>query len=94
MASVPELVIGPPLIDKNDGTVASTEVTDPLPVPAPIAVRKAAALKALIVLSALNWGNVTALGLVSVNMLLPIVVAPKDVRPVAATKLVAPPSHC
>ena len=54
MAKVPELVIGPPVTDKNDGTVASTEVTEPLPVPAPIAARNAAALNALTVLSALN----------------------------------------
>ena len=36
----------------------------------------------------------TALGLVNVNRFSPIVVAPKDARPVPATKLVAPPSHC
>ena len=29
MAKVPELVIGEPLIDKNDGTVAATDVTVP-----------------------------------------------------------------
>ena len=71
-----------------------TPVTVPLPVPAPIAVRNDAASKAETVLSALNRGNVTALGLVSVNILPPTVVAPKEVRPVAATKLVDPPSHC
>lgn len=30
MAKVPELVIGEPVIDKNDGTVAATEVTVPV----------------------------------------------------------------
>ena len=29
MAKVPELVIGEPVTDKNDGTVAATEVTVP-----------------------------------------------------------------
>ena len=80
--------------DDATGEVAVTPVTDPLPVPAPIAVRNVAASKALTVLSALNRGNVMADGFVSVNMLPPTVVAPSEVRPVAATKLVDPPSHC
>ena len=54
MASVPLVVIGEPVTDKNAGTVAATEVTDPPPEPAPIAVRKASAVKAEMVLSALN----------------------------------------
>jgi hypothetical protein len=62
-------------------------------VPAPIAVRKSDAERALTVLSALNWGNVIADGLVNVNILLPRVVAPNDVLPVAAVSPVAPPSH-
>ena len=34
MAKVPDVVIGEPVIDKNDGTVAATDVT----VPDPLAV--------------------------------------------------------
>lgn len=56
---------------------AATDVTVPLPVPAPIAARKVAASKVLTVLSALIRGKVMALGLVSVKKLLPTVVAPK-----------------
>ena len=81
-------MIGLPLMDKKDGTVADTLVTVPLPVPAPIAVLKFVASKAVTVLSALNRGKVIALGLVSVNKLLPTVVAPKLV--LAAGAVVAP----
>ena len=56
--------------------------------PAPIAVRKVAASRAETVLSALKRGNVIALGLVSVNILLPTVVAPSPV--LAAGAVVAP----
>jgi len=75
---------------------AATEVTVPEveDVPAPIAVLKVAASKAETVLSALNLGNVTAEGFTRVKILLPIVVAPKEVLPVDATKFVFPPSHC
>lgn len=92
--SVPLVVIGLPVTEMPVPAVAATEVTDPPPVPAPIAVRNVAASSADTVLSALNLGNVTALGLVSVNMLPPTVVAPNDVRPVAGTKLVELPSQC
>lgn len=37
MAKVPDVVIGEPLIDKNDGTVAATDVTVPDP-PPPLAL--------------------------------------------------------
>ena len=71
--------------------VPLTEVTVPVPVPTPMAVRKSAALKAETVLSALNRGNVTALGLVRVNMLPPIVVAPRLVRASPAVVALVPP---
>lgn len=74
--------------------VPLTDVTVPLPVPAPMAVRKVAASSVETVLSALIRTKVIALGLGSVKKLPPTVVAPSDVRPVAATRLVAPPSHC
>jgi hypothetical protein len=70
------------------GEVAVTPVTVPLPVPAPIAVRKLAASSVEIVLSAFILGNVTADGFVSVKRLLPTVVAPRLVR--AAVLVVAP----
>jgi len=94
IAKVPELVIGLPATLKNAGTVAATLVTVPvvLEVPAPIAVRNVAASSALIVLSALNRGKVTALGLASVNRLLPTVVAPKLVLAFAAVDAPVPPS--
>ena len=86
---VPVVVIVPPV----KPVPVATLVTVPDPVPAPIAVRKSAADNAETVLSALNLGKVIALGLVIVNRLPPRVVAPRLVRPVAATNPVAPPSH-
>ena len=71
--------------------VPATEETEPPPVPAPMAVRKSAAFKDETVLSALNRGNVTALGLLMVNRLPPSVVAPKFVRAVAAVVPPDPP---
>jgi hypothetical protein len=62
-------------------------------VPAPIALRKLAAVKAETVLSTLNLGKVIAEGLVKVNIDCPMVVPPRLVRPVDATKPVLPPSH-
>lgn len=75
-ANVPVVVMGEPVTDRNEGTDIATEVTVPPPLPAPIAVRKSAALKADTVLFALKRGNVTASGLVRVNILPPSVVAP------------------
>ena len=71
--------------------VPATEVTEPPPEPAPMAVRKSAALKDETVLSALNRGNVTALGLLMMNRFAPSVVAPKFVRAVAAVVAAEPP---
>lgn len=90
---LPEEVTVPVRVMPLTLPVPPTEVTVPSPVPAPIAVRKLVAVSAETLLSALMRGNVIALGLVSVKKLPPTVVAPKDVRPVAATKLVEPPSH-
>jgi hypothetical protein len=61
--------------------------------PAPIALLKLAAVKAETVLSALNRGKVIAEGFVKVNIDCPMVVPPRLVRPVDATKSVLPPSH-
>jgi hypothetical protein len=77
--SVPDEVTGDPETDKMLGRLNPTEVTVPLvlDVPAPIAVLKADADKAVTVLFALNCGKVIASGLESVNKLFPMVVAPK-----------------
>ena len=90
---LPEVVTVPVRVNPLTVPVPETEVTEPPPVPAPMAVRNVGASIVVIVLSALIWTNVIALGLVSVKKLPPTVVAPSDVRPVAATKSVAPPSH-
>lgn len=92
-AKVPEVVIVEGETDKNAGSVNPTDVTVPLDelVPAPIALRKLAASKADTVLSALKRGKVTALGLVRVNMLLPIALAPRLVRAPAASVALVPP---
>ena len=37
MANVPEVVMGEPVTDKNEGTVAATDVTVPPPPPEPLA---------------------------------------------------------
>ena len=40
IANVPDVVIGEPVTDKNDGTVAATLVTEPEPVPTPTPLMK------------------------------------------------------
>jgi len=40
IASVPDVVIGDPVTDRNDGTVAATLVTEPEPVPTPTPLMK------------------------------------------------------
>ena len=62
-------------------------------VSAPIAVLKVAASKKETVLSALVLKKLIADGLIAVNKLVPIVVAPKEVRPIAGISPVVPPSH-
>lgn len=88
---MPDVVIGLPAIESPVGTVIATDVTEP--VPAPIAVRKEAASSEETVLSALKRGKAIAATFVIVNRFEPRVVAPKEVRPVEATKFVEPPSH-
>lgn len=92
-ANVPEAVILAGVTDKNVGTVIPTEVTVPTVelVPAPIAVRKSEAFKAETVLFALKRGNVTASGLVRINILPPTVVAPSSVRAPEAVVAFVPP---
>jgi hypothetical protein len=78
MVIVPDEVTGlPDTVSPVVPPDRATLVTVPLPVPAPIAERNVAASKVDTVLSALNLGNVTALGLVSVKRLPPTVVAPR-----------------
>jgi hypothetical protein len=89
---VPDDVTGPPDVVKPVVPPdTSTLVTEPAPLPAPIAVRKLAASKDETVLSALNRGKVTAEGLVIVNTLEPRVVAPKFVRASGAVVAFVPP---
>jgi hypothetical protein len=87
---LPLVVTVPDKLNPDAVPVPETDVTVPVVelVPAPIAVRNDAASKEETVLSALNRGNVTALGLVIVKRLLPSVVAPRFVR--AAVFVVAP----
>ena len=88
-AIVPLVVIVPPV----RYVPATIEVTVPVVelVPAPMAERNVAASKEETVLSALNLGNVTALGFVIVNKLLPRVVAPRLVRAPPAVEDAVPP---
>ena len=88
-AIVPLVVIVPPVRYEP----ATIEVTVPVVelVPAPMAERNVAASKDETVLSALKRGNVTALGFVIVNRLLPRVVAPKFVRAPDAVEAPEPP---
>jgi hypothetical protein len=70
---------------------AATDVTDPVPVPAPMAVLNVAASSVETELSALMRAKVMELGLGSVKKLDPTVVAPKLVRAVAAVIAPVPP---
>ena len=89
---VPLEVIGPPVsVRPVVPPEPETEVTLPPPVPAPIAVRNAAASSAETVLSALKRGNVIAPGLVRVKRFAPMVVAPNAVRAPAASVAPVPP---
>jgi hypothetical protein len=93
---LPEDVTVPERLRPLTVPVPPTDVTVPvvLEVPAPMAVRKAAASSVLTVLSALIRGNLIAATFASVKRFPPSVVAPNEVRPVAATRFVLPPSHC
>jgi hypothetical protein len=91
--SDPESVTVPVRVSPLTVPVPDTDVTVPEPVPAPMAVLKSDALSVETVLSAFTLGNVIALGLARVKKLLPTVVAPRLVLPVAATRLVEPPFH-
>lgn len=91
IARVPEVVIGEPVTVKPVGTEAATDVTDPPPVPAPIAVLKVAASRAETVLSAFTLRNVIALGFVKVKRFEPAVVPPRLVRAAAAVVAPVPP---
>ena len=78
-------------IDKGFPLVPETVTL--VTVPAPMALRNEAADNAETLLSALNCGKVMADGFVKVNIDCPMVVPPRLVRPVAATKPVLFPSH-
>ena len=77
--------------DKPEPEFVFTAVISPAPVPAPIAALKSLALKAVVVLLALNLGNLTALGFVSPNTDLPISVAPKLLKALPALVAPVPP---
>jgi hypothetical protein len=77
----------------DNGLPAVPDTVTLVTVPPPIALLNDAADNAVTLLSALNCGKVIAEGLVKVNIDCPIVVPPKLVLPVAATKPVLPPSH-
>lgn len=77
--------------EEATGEVPVTDVTVPLPVPAPIAVLNVAASRVDTVLSALMRTKVIALGLVRVKKFDPTVVAPRFVRAVAAVVAPVPP---
>ena len=81
------------LFEIDIGFPAVVEAVTLVTVPAPMALRNEAADNAETVLSALNCGKVMAEGFVKVNIDCPIVVPPKLVLPVDATKPVLPPSH-
>ena len=91
--SEPDAVTVPVRVRPLTVPVPATLVTVPVVelVPAPIALRKVAASKAETVLSALKRGNVTALGLVRVNILPPTVVAPRLVRAPDSVVAFVPP---
>ncbi|NBX77539.1 MAG: hypothetical protein EBQ92_13380 [Proteobacteria bacterium] len=90
---VPELVIGPPVrVTQLIVPEVATLVTEPPPVPAPIAVRKQGAESAETVLSAFTLRNVIAEGLARVNKFPPTVVAPRLVRAPLAVEDPVPPS--
>ena len=89
----------PPKVKLPDAVTVplrDSPLTVPVPltlvtVPAPMAVRNEVSLKEETVLSALNRGNVTALGLVIVKRLPPSVVAPRPVRAPGAVVAPVPP---
>ena len=89
---VPVVVIVPP-VSVKPLTVpdVATDVTVPLPVPAPIAVRNDAASNVDTVLSALNLGNAIAATFGTVNTFAPRVVAPRLVLAPAAAVAPVPP---
>ena len=90
---LPEPVTVPLSVKPLTVPVPPTLVTVPavLDVPAPIAVRNAAASRLLTVLSALNLGKEIAATFVTVNKLAPKVVAPRLVRAAAAAVAPVPP---
>src|SRR5690242_3320661 len=88
---VPEVVIGLPPTVRPVEPVTATLVTDPPPVPAPMAVRNVDASRALTLLSAFTRRNVMADGFASVNRFPPTVVAPSPVRAPAAVVAPVPP---
>jgi len=86
---VPDDIIGElPTVIAAFAEDTPTDVTVPLPVPAPMAVLYVAASNVLIVLSALTLRKVIADGFASVNKFPPTVVAPRAV--LAAGAVVAP----
>ena len=88
MASVPAVVMGEPVTDKNDGTVAATEVTVPPPPPVPLAAAVMRPWASTVMLAAVYVPAVTA---VLANEIVPLVVIGPPVKPVpVATEVTVP----
>lgn len=80
--------MGEPEIDKNDGTVAATEVTVPPPPPEPLAAAVIRPWASTVMLAAVYVPAVTA---VSANAIVPEVVMGPPVKPVpVATEVTVP----
>jgi hypothetical protein len=95
IASVPDVVIGEPVTDRNDGTVAATLVTEPEPVPTPTPLMKRPV--ALIVpapcapaVGAPIWMPAALVSAV-MSALLPDAAAPRLVRAAPAVVAFVPP---
>lgn len=88
MANVPAVVMGEPVTDKKEGTVAATEVTVPPPPPEPLAAAVMRPWASTVMLAAVYVPAVTA---VFAKAIVPLVVIGPPVRPVpVATEVTVP----
>jgi hypothetical protein len=88
IANVPDVVMGDPVTDKNEGTVAATEVTVPPPPPEPLAAAVIRPWASMVMLAAVYVPAVTA---VFAKAIVPVVVIGPPVRPVpVATEVTVP----
>lgn len=87
IANVPDVVMGEPVTDKNEGTVAATEVTVPLPSP-PLAAAVIRPWASTVMLAAVYAPGVTA---VFAKSIVPLVVIGPPVKPTpVATEVTVP----